>query len=873
MKKNLIYSIILLLSLASNIIIAQCPAAGSITLSTSSTPNTCAGNGSITATVNSTTGVSLQLLKSGTILSQVPGNITQPLTNPYTWSNLQPGTDYQVKVICSEDQGIVYQTANVTVADNYIPISSATINLSNVCTNFTEGGTITVSGVTGGTAPYTYSMILNNDPNYSESLSSYSASNTKNVAQFGTYQIRIKDACGNYKTFTKTISASLAPIEIYWTPKDNCSSSQNIGYYWYAINTSTGTAIIDMAPYYAAGVRMVIRDTNAAGAILYNGTYSGGSFNYTPNSSHIYYVTTTNACGLSTSYTHYLNNAANNPEYANFELKSSSSGCGASERMTINANFSLQGFMVYPVTITVKNSGGTTIHTSTITSQSEWSLGSLAMGNYTITATDSCGNTITKTATNPQSAGAVSVSLQDLYNWRCDVGALTQTGTLQALIAIGGYVPDRQNAVVTIVAGPSNVGVNAVYTEGYWGWTNILPGNYTIRITSCGISNNYSLNISFSPGLTQTISSMGTSFCSGGGNITSTVNYSGGYDNTVELLNSLGTVIATDITGNFSNLGAGTYSTRLKISPPCTSSYYVNGNTIILPEAGVGPQITSSVGVICEDALGYPLTTGTAYLNMTGVAPLTLKYREQGTGTWSTINNAANDLQISNLNANTIYELLLTDACGASYNGTVNIRTMGALTSQNTVHPCYNSPYVLSMRYYAGAAYEWYNSSGTLLSTTRNYSIPNYTAANDGMYTAKITWGTCVTRYVYLNINGLLCGNPINEVVDAVNDDYSTTPISGITGGNTTSVLANDTINTLQATLSNVTLSQVSTTHSGVNLNLSTGLISVAPGTPAGTYTVTYKICSVSFPTVCDTATAIVVVPCNAGNNPPVYNK
>ena len=126
MKKNLIYSIILLLSLASNIVMAQCPAAGSITLTTSTTPNTCAGNGSITATVNSTTGVSLQLLKSGTILSQVPGNITLPLPNPYTWNNLQPGTDYQVKAICSEDQSIVYKTVNVTVADNYynVPFNS-----------------------------------------------------------------------------------------------------------------------------------------------------------------------------------------------------------------------------------------------------------------------------------------------------------------------------------------------------------------------------------------------------------------------------------------------------------------------------------------------------------------------------------------------------------------------------------------------------------------------------------------------------------------------------------------------------------------------------------------------------------------------------
>ncbi len=76
---------------------------------------------------------------------------------------------------------------------------------------------------------------------------------------------------------------------------------------------------------------------------------------------------------------------------------------------------------------------------------------------------------------------------------------------------------------------------------------------------------------------------------------------------------------------------------------------------------------------------------------------------------------------------------------------------------------------------------------------------------------------------------------------------------SDVTAGN---ILLNDTLNGVAATLSTVTITQLSTTNAGVSVS-GTNVV-VAGGTPRGTYTVTYKICSITNGTLCDTGTVTV---------------
>jgi len=99
--------------------------------------------------------------------------------------------------------------------------------------------------------------------------------------------------------------------------------------------------------------------------------------------------------------------------------------------------------------------------------------------------------------------------------------------------------------------------------------------------------------------------------------------------------------------------------------------------------------------------------------------------------------------------------------------------------------------------------------------------------------------------------------------IDAVNDTGSVA--NGALGGVAVlDVLVNDTLNGNPATLGNVTLSQVSTSHPGVTLDPATGAVNVAPGTPAGSYTLDYRICEQLNPSNCDTATVTVSVAASA---------
>jgi LPXTG-site transpeptidase (sortase) family protein len=96
-------------------------------------------------------------------------------------------------------------------------------------------------------------------------------------------------------------------------------------------------------------------------------------------------------------------------------------------------------------------------------------------------------------------------------------------------------------------------------------------------------------------------------------------------------------------------------------------------------------------------------------------------------------------------------------------------------------------------------------------------------------------------------------------VIDAVND--SGMAINGSVGGTSIAdVLVNDTLNGAAATTGNVTITAVGIWPSGVTLNTSTGAVTVASGTAAGTYTPQYQICSQANPSVCDTATVTVPV-------------
>ena len=96
-------------------------------------------------------------------------------------------------------------------------------------------------------------------------------------------------------------------------------------------------------------------------------------------------------------------------------------------------------------------------------------------------------------------------------------------------------------------------------------------------------------------------------------------------------------------------------------------------------------------------------------------------------------------------------------------------------------------------------------------------------------------------------------------VINAVDD--SATAFPGTTA--LTNVLANDTLGGTIAKRTTVKLS-VSSTVAGITLNVTSGSVSVAPGTPIGTHSLVYRICEIADPLNCDDATVRITVVPNA---------
>ncbi|MFW0739989.1 gliding motility-associated C-terminal domain-containing protein, partial [Flavobacterium sp. T12S277] len=89
--------------------------------------------------------------------------------------------------------------------------------------------------------------------------------------------------------------------------------------------------------------------------------------------------------------------------------------------------------------------------------------------------------------------------------------------------------------------------------------------------------------------------------------------------------------------------------------------------------------------------------------------------------------------------------------------------------------------------------------------------------------------------------------------------DDTGSPVNSSTGGTSlTNVLTNDILNGSAVVPSDVNTTFVSATNPGITLSGTDVL--VAPNTPAGTYTLTYRICEKLNPTNCDQATVSVTV-------------
>ena len=146
------------------------------------------------------------------------------------------------------------------------------------------------------------------------------------------------------------------------------------------------------------------------------------------------------------------------------------------------------------------------------------------------------------------------------------------------------------------------------------------------------------------------------------------------------------------------------------------------------------------------------------------------------------------------------------------------------------------------------------NPNGTI-TVAPNTPVGTYTISYKICAVASST--VCDNANIVVTVTGTTTSTTTPTTIEA-NDDVAT--VSSTTGGTTSSVLTNDKLNGVpNPSVSSVTLTWNTATPTGFSLNPN-GTITIAPNTPAGTYTISYKICAVASSTVCDNANIVVTV-------------
>ncbi len=752
--------------------IAQCPASIALTIRNNTAAN-CPSSGSITIGSNAGVGSLQYTVTAGP--SGAPVNLPQSDSA----FNALPAGSYTLKVVCATNPA-VSNTISFTIANGYTAMSNIATTITSNCGSGSAGGTINVTGVTGGKAPLQYSVIKNTDPNYPDNLSVYSTGTSFAPNAYGVYQVRVKDACGQIYTKTVELLAGLPPVKLGGNFLDNqpCGSNKYEFDYW-LVDPVSGVSV-SAAPYWNAGGLTIKIYEALSGCTKGNllASYTNettGRIISDKSPSEKYYIEVTTPCGNTTTACTYRTDGRNE---AYIKFATAAGGCGTGPSpATMSIYVSDYNFLHFPVSVSIVNkTTGLPVMGSpfSITSASSTVyLGGLLPADYIVTAIDGCGRQVEKdTLQNVVNAGAPSISLYQPGDFDCANNQLTtQEGTVRVGIQLNGYIPGISNAPnVKITAGPSNVGIVGVNAPGgstIYYWQNMLPGNYTVLVTtSCGTTAlNFTLTAPYGT-LIQHIKAKSTSFCGGNGRVeidTAQTRYNGYGDLIYVLVNTItGKSIDSTTAGVFTNLPAGTYKINMKIHDYCTNTYYnVSSNAVTINAAGASAGVVKKVGVICEDVSGNLLTTGSAYLELAGASPLVVEYKKATDAAWINFSSdAPANITINGLAPGEIYDIRIT-SCGKSSATQVSIGKLNAIKVSNLVNPCVNSPYDLAVPEMAGATYVWKNPAGVVVSNTYNYAIPNYNVSYNGIYTCTVSFGSCVTRIVSAGLSSVACGQAL----------------------------------------------------------------------------------------------------------------
>jgi Secretion system C-terminal sorting domain len=761
--------------------VAQCPSTLTVNVSSVTHAN-CPDNGTV---VLGGTGVGNAAVTYKIISGASQVGLEQ---NSNVFNSLSAGT-YLFRATCSG------QTAEVTavIDNNYNPINPSFIaTVNNSCNNYTTGGIINLTGVSGGSAPLQYSFIKEAQANYDDALSVYSSNDFFNATDNGIYQVRIKDACGVFVTKSIQIkpSYSAATFGDANVSFDNVSCDSAGLNFWMYNDDNEGVILSDYSKLKFA----VYESINCMPGNLIK-TFelidSSNAYFIIPKKDVIVEITT--PCG------EVRRKCYDYPEEDSLQSfwVPLVEGCGTgSNPYTFSIKHQYNNYCHPPYTVNFyNNTTNTLISSKTYTSNWQADVYSnLPFDNYRLETTDACGNSDTLIVNAP--SGAVSilpVNAGSITDYDCTL----QNGKLTLKLKLTGLITNLTTATLTIISGPDNIGQSAVQNSmGLYRFANLTPGaTYIFQLnTGCTIT-----DLSFKvPDDTWrivkfTLAPTVLQQCGGLGDLQANVQYNSWGSFRTELWNG-STIVAQNNSGNYTNVAPGLYKIKAIAEQLSCSGikYFTLEDTVRVFDDNEPPVIQRQFGYAC-DGSANPLS-GRANINVAGFGPFKYEIKKTAPSVdsaYTVVSNAApGNYSIDNLEPNAIYNLLITDNCGKSTITQIYIGSIGSLAFENAYNPCINNPYLLSAPDIAGAVYEWRKKNdATVLSTTRDIYFGDYNAAYDGEYNCLVTLGNgCMQRTLTADISSLRCNAilPVNFTKLSVKNNncaaqlyWSTSHISG----------------------------------------------------------------------------------------------
>ncbi|TDD73924.1 gliding motility-associated C-terminal domain-containing protein [Flavobacterium caseinilyticum] len=301
------------------------------------------------------------------------------------------------------------------------------------------------------------------------------------------------------------------------------------------------------------------------------------------------------------------------------------------------------------------------------------------------------------------------------------------------------------------------------------------------------------------------------------------------------------TVLAPSTTDNCSGTITGTTTTVFPITTKGTTVVIwtftdAKGNTETATQNVIIADTTKPIKPVLTDVFGqcsavvtHPTTTDDCSGTITGTTSTVFPITTQGT---------------------TVVTWTFTDG-----NGNVETATQNVIITDTTL-PTISCAGPVTVKLDSAACYAS-NVTLDIPSTADNCVVAS--VSNDAPNTFPI--GTTTVTWTVTDGAGLTasCEQTVTVIGSIIaNDDIGTNVNGSIGGVALINVLTNDLLNCKTANSADIITTFISSTNSGVTLSGTNVL--VAPGTPAGSYTLVYSICEILNPTNCDTATVTVTV-------------